>query len=352
MDRDLRLDRRDSSSRREDSRRDRERDRKGHGRELQDRQDIKSERELRHGSHTSHRHHSSHSELSGRDRREDEAHRGHSVSNRGEVREEDEFVHESRRRFIDRARDDRSASARHSGKLGDKEYSERGGRRDRDRDRYEGTRNREDRLHGRSRRDRSYSPGRNIPPMRYEQINDSMDRTHGGSLGSRSPSRSPPPEKEMPNFEPSGALMGDKLYKGVSLQYSEPAEARKPEKSYRFYVFKSGDIVDTLTLDQQPTYLFGRDRTVADVALDHPSCSKQHAVLQYRLVVEEGGMFGEPVDRITPFIYDLGSANGTQLNGEKVPVREYVELKEKDMLTFGLSSREYLLLTDEAAKDI
>jgi hypothetical protein len=29
-------------------------------------------------------------------------------------------------------------------------------------------------------------------------------------------------------------------------------------------------------------YLFGRERKVADVPTDHPSCSKQHAVLQYR----------------------------------------------------------------------
>ncbi|KAK9238811.1 SMAD/FHA domain-containing protein [Lipomyces kononenkoae] len=358
MDHDLKLNRGGSSSHREGGRRDRERDRNGQltsaraGHEPQDRRDIKTEREHRHRSQPSHHHHLSRSERSERDRGEDGGYRQPPVSRRGEIRE-DEFVHESRRRFIERARDDRPARAPHSDRAGDKRYSERDSRRDQDRDRYDRSGHREDRSYGRSRGDidgrsrgRSASPDRKMPPMRYEQIN----RTLGSSRGSRSPSRSPPPEKEMPNFERSGALMGDKLYKGVSLQYSEPAEARKPEKSYRFYVFKGGDIVDTLTLDQQPTYLFGRDRTVADVPLDHPSCSKQHAVLQYRLVVEEGGMFGEPVDRIAPFIYDLGSANGTQLNGERVPVREYVEVKEKDMLTFGLSSREYLLLTDEAAK--
>lgn len=29
-------------------------------------------------------------------------------------------------------------------------------------------------------------------------------------------------------------------------------------------------------------YLFGRERRVADIPTDHPSCSKQHAVLQFR----------------------------------------------------------------------
>ncbi|KAK9355554.1 SMAD/FHA domain-containing protein [Lipomyces doorenjongii] len=370
MDRELGLDRREPSSRREDGGRHHERDRKSHRTSASshgsDRRDGR-DRENPHHSHQSRHHHSSRSERNERDREEEENRRPstlrHEDSREDRGKKEDEFVHPSRRGFVERTRDDRSAIAQQSDRNVARHYRESGGRRDRDRDRYERNGNREDRPRRPPRRDidarsrgRSASPDGNLAPMRYEQINDNMSRTFGSSWGRRSASPSstgsPPAEKEVPNYEQSGALMGDKLYKGVSLQYAEPPEARKPEKSYRFYVFKDGDIADTLTLDQQPTYLFGRDRTVADVPLDHPSCSKQHAVLQYRLVVEEGGMFGEPVDRIAPFIYDLGSANGTQLNGEKVPVREYVELKEKDMVRFGLSSREYLLLTDEEAKDL
>ncbi|KAK9329661.1 SMAD/FHA domain-containing protein [Lipomyces starkeyi] len=364
MDRDLGLDRREPSSRREDGGRHHERDWTSASSHGSDRRDGRH-REHRHHSQQSHHHHSSRSERIERDREEENRRPSalrHEESREGRGTKEDEFVHPSRRGFVERTRDDRS-TIQHSDRNAERQYRERGSRRDRDRDRYERNGNREDRPPRPSRRDidarsrgRSASPDGNLAPMRYEQINDNMNRTFGSSWGRKSwsPSStgSPPPEREVPNYEQSGALMGDKLYKGVSLQYAEPPEARKPEKSYRFYVFKDGDIADTLTLDQQPTYLFGRDRTVADVPLDHPSCSKQHAVLQYRLVVEEGGMFGEPVDRIAPFIYDLGSANGTQLNGEKVPVREYVELKEKDMVTFGLSSREYLLLTDEEAKEL
>ena len=39
---------------------------------------------------------------------------------------------------------------------------------------------------------------------------------------------------------------------------------------------------------RQSSYLFGRERRVVDVPTDHPSCSKQHAVLQYRLTEKEG----------------------------------------------------------------
>ncbi len=39
-----------------------------------------------------------------------------------------------------------------------------------------------------------------------------------------------------------------------------------------------------LYVHRQSAYLFGRERLVADIPLDHPSCSGQHAVLQYRQV--------------------------------------------------------------------
>ena len=35
-------------------------------------------------------------------------------------------------------------------------------------------------------------------------------------------------------------------------------------------------------LHKMPYYLFGRDHKVADYSIDHPSCSKQHAVICHR----------------------------------------------------------------------
>lgn len=46
---------------------------------------------------------------------------------------------------------------------------------------------------------------------------------------------------------------------------------------------------------------------------------------------------------------DLESANGTFLNGKKVEPRKYYELFEKDVLKFGFSSREYVLLHENSA---
>lgn len=37
-------------------------------------------------------------------------------------------------------------------------------------------------------------------------------------------------------------------------------------------------------IHRQSAYLLGRHRRIADIPIDHPSCSKQHAVFQYRWV--------------------------------------------------------------------
>jgi smad nuclear-interacting protein 1 len=42
-----------------------------------------------------------------------------------------------------------------------------------------------------------------------------------------------------------------------------------------------------IQVNQQSAYLIGRDRTVVDLPVDHPSCSKQHAALQFRQIVEK-----------------------------------------------------------------
>ena len=86
----------------------------------------------------------------------------------------------------------------------------------------------------------------------------------------------------------------------------------------------------------------GRERRVADIPLDHPSCSSQHAVLQFRLTQKQEG--GVTTKLVRPYLLDLGSTNGSYVNGERVEPQRYVELLEKDVLRFGYSSREYVLL--------
>lgn len=156
-------------------------------------------------------------------------------------------------------------------------------------------------------------------------------------------------EKEKPNFETTGKLAEEtNSFRGVVIKYSEPEEARIPKRRWRLYPFKGDKALPVLYIHRQSGYLIGRERKIADIAVDHPSCSKQHAALQYRLVPFTNEA-GTTIQKIRPYIMDLASANGTYLNGKKIEPRRYYELFEKDVLKFGYSSREYVLLHEHSA---
>jgi smad nuclear-interacting protein 1 len=161
----------------------------------------------------------------------------------------------------------------------------------------------------------------------------------------------PPPEKQKPNFAPTGKLAAEantiKQTGGgpaVVLKYHEPPEARKPPTSapWRMYVFKGSEIIDTIPLATQSCWLFGREAAVVDYLVEHPSSSKQHAVIQFRYI-EKTTEFGDRKGKVRPYVIDLESANGTVVNGEKVPEGRYVELRDADVVGFGHSTREYVV---------
>ena len=162
----------------------------------------------------------------------------------------------------------------------------------------------------------------------------------------------PPIEKQKPNFAPSGKLAAEtNTVAGTSivLKYNEPPEARLPPASqaWRLYVFKGSETLESISLHTRSCWLFGRERAVADFPIDHPSCSKQHAVIQFRYV-EKKDEFGDRKGGVKPYVLDLESANGTRVNGEGVPSRRYLELKTGDVLAFGESTREYVLMLPPA----
>lgn len=159
-------------------------------------------------------------------------------------------------------------------------------------------------------------------------------------------------EKEKPSLEVSGNLLKDtNTFNGVVVNYVEPPEARKPRKRWRLYVFKGDQELPFYQVHRQSAYLMGRDRQVADIPVDHPSCSKQHAVFQYRLIdyKRKDGTSGRAVK---PYIIDLGSTNGTYINNTRVEAQRYYELREKDVLKFGFSSRDFVLLHEESKNDL
>ena len=173
-----------------------------------------------------------------------------------------------------------------------------------------------------------------------------------------------------PSFALSGALAKDEktgnVYNGIVLKFVEPPEARAPNTRWRLYVFKKkkttpssstlstielqpeedAQLLDILHISKQSAYLFGREKKIADIHVEHPSLSKQHAVLQYRAVPDKNDP--EMKVKCKPYLMDLQSTNGTFINGIQLEGARYYELRKGDVITLGASTREYVLLTENS----
>lgn len=156
--------------------------------------------------------------------------------------------------------------------------------------------------------------------------------------------------KEKVNFANTGRLAAESNTVTVNggsvvLKYHEPPEARKPpaKDDWRLYVFKGNDQLDMVQLGERSCWLIGREKLVVDFPIEHPSCSKQHAAIQFRYV-EKKNEFGDKTGRVRPYLIDLESSNGSMVNGEVVPGGRYVEIRDRDVLKFGHSTREYVLM--------
>jgi smad nuclear-interacting protein 1 len=155
-------------------------------------------------------------------------------------------------------------------------------------------------------------------------------------------------EKQKPNFGNSGLLARETntiAGTGIVLKYNEPAEARKPPPSqaWRLYIFKGEEVLETVPLHVQSCWLLGRETTVVDLPVEHPSTSKQHTVIQFRHTTKVNE-FGDKTGTVKPYIIDLESSNGTILNGDKIEASRFVEIKSGDVMKIGLSQREYVFI--------
>lgn len=154
-------------------------------------------------------------------------------------------------------------------------------------------------------------------------------------------------DKQKPSFALSGKLTEDtNTFNGVVIKYNQPPEAKIPKRRWRLYPFKGDESLPFIPIHTQSAFLLGRDRKVADIPIDHPSCSSQHAVIQFRAVnfEREDGSKGK---RTRPYVIDLESANGTFLNSKRIESRKYYEVFEKDVLKFGFSSRDYVVMHED-----
>eukprot|EP01018_Ginkgo_biloba_P026214 Gb_36776 [translate_table: standard] len=111
--------------------------------------------------------------------------------------------------------------------------------------------------------------------------------------------------------------------------YSIPPWSEPPGQPYYLEVLKDGSIIERLDVSEKGAYMFGRSDW-CDFALEHPTISRFHAVLQYKA----NGV---------AYLYDLGSTHGSFVNKNKVQPKVYKQLHVGDVFRFGHSSRLYIL---------
>ena len=208
------------------------------------------------------------------------------------------------------------------------------------------------------------------------------------------------PVRDAPNFAPTGLLAAGPHAQAqlprapVPMKWAPPRNALLPYSRWAALVARKDDapfpngaklvaVADDAQsasanqashdLRRQPAFLLGRDAATCDIVLPHPSSSGQHAALFFCAVADamdpgaaaaapqaapaKGGtgddewgawnpevpddLDGEDVDL---YVTDLGSTHGTTLNGHPLQPWRNVRLGDRDVLTFGLCSRSYVVL--------
>ena len=98
---------------------------------------------------------------------------------------------------------------------------------------------------------------------------------------------------------------------------------------YRLYEYKTTLLkIHKLKL---PFYTIGKHPEINTIVLSHESISTQHCALQYK--------------NDLLYLVDF-STNGTFVNNQKVPVDKMYELRENDVIKFGFSTREYVVIKE------
>jgi len=117
---------------------------------------------------------------------------------------------------------------------------------------------------------------------------------------------------------------------GDSKAFVPPIWCTKPPIfEYYFDILKNGVIGDKINIHDKPYYIIGRQPT-CDIVLDHPSISRQHAVIMHR-----------PTGDV--LLLDLNSTHGILLNQKKCHPNNIYRVGVGHIIKFGQSSRQFIL---------
>ena len=180
-----------------------------------------------------------------------------------------------------------------------------------------------------------------------------------------SPNSTMEPGIEQPNYNLTGALERDNAIRFAKKngkkakkirKHSLPPDSSLPTEKWRLYVFDSEQEECVMNIFNRKAYLLGRKKKIADIHLDHISISNEHAAIQFRSVKMKAKAIDGVLDMkygseefvVKPYLIDLKSTNGTYLNGSRISDSRYYELRDSDVIKFGVCTKEYVIMKGTA----
>ena len=110
-------------------------------------------------------------------------------------------------------------------------------------------------------------------------------------------------------------------------KFVPPKDLTLPTSPWLLYFFlsSSSSPSEIHFIDKKYFYVLGKSRKFSDIFIDEISISRQHCAVFYR----------EKEGKITPFLVDLRSTNGTFLNKKKMQTEVVYEIKNGDWIRLG-----------------
>lgn len=116
----------------------------------------------------------------------------------------------------------------------------------------------------------------------------------------------------------------------VQLLYKAPAWSVAPATPFYLELREGEAFINRIPVHAKGDYLIGR-LPISDILVDDPTCSRQHAIIQYR--PGDPDQYGNRTDEV--YLYDLGSTSGTFVNKMPLEPKAYYPIYPGDQLQFG-----------------
>ncbi|AOA65208.1 RES complex subunit [Komagataella phaffii CBS 7435] len=184
---------------------------------------------------------------------------------------------------------------------------------------------------------------RNDPKeSQYEEYKMYRERSsYNRDSSSVNTKRDQSPKRPTFNIGPSGILgqqdskdLKSKSSSEKEKNYSEPPEKTSPPKD-KYYIFLFNDIYpDGKRISLNNSFYTLGNTDDCDFKLADVDIGQVNTVIQFRKMK----------GTIKPYIIDLGSMSGTNVNDIPIPPKRYLELKNSDSIIIGDSSSEFIFM--------